>query len=303
MKMKVQTKSRKFNAVLSLWSTIALFQLFTSALNAQQINFQDCNNAFPVCELKSYHFEKMGGNGLIQDKLPQIRSIAKSFKETNSTWLKWRTEKSGNLTFIITPYDINDDLDFVVFKKLDQNCESISEIRSLTTGQNIDEEFKTYVKCTGISGLSYDAEDEFDHEGCSENSDNFLKALHVAEGEEFVLFINNFESSKGFSISFEGDAKLKPWDQCISEINNIEITRLYPNPTKDLVTLEYTTLNDDFIEITVSDIKGRKIQIQKLKPEMYLNKTTLETDKLLPGSYIVQIKQSDKVSSKMLIKI
>ncbi len=301
MKVKITKPSVKTH--LFSQTFLVLFLCIGIGLNAQTNYYQDCPSSFPVCDMKTYHFDDMGGVGQISDDMPQIRAKAEFFKETNSIWLKWKVAKRGSLSFIITPNVLEDDIDFVIFKKTNSTCISMTEIRSLTTGQNIDDSPATYIKCSGIAGLADDANDEYDHAGCTESSDNFLKSIDMNEDDEYVLFVNNFESTNGFSISFTGDAVLQAWDDCILSKAGIEITRLFPNPTKDYVTLEFSAKKDVETEISLSDIKGRKIFIKNVIPVSDLHRAQLETDRLAPGSYIVQIKQSDKVSSKMLIKI
>lgn len=280
----------------------AVFGIYSHSL-AQNQTYQDCRTAFPVCAKKSYHFSGMSGVGNEKEKLPELRSKADGFQETNSFWLKWKAEKAGTLSFIITPHEEIDDLDFIVFKLDGKTCNSIREVRAMVAGENIGDPASTYINCSGTTGLTPYSEKEYDHAGCQSESNNFLKALDMAEGEEYVLLVNNFESGAGFSISFEGSAVLSQYEACKQLTEGFEITNLYPNPGKDFVHVEYLSLSDSPGECSIISNKGELLSISRTDIKPGQNTITIQTDNLRSGSYIIQVKQNDKIASRIFIKI
>lgn len=289
----------------SILSCFLLIFLITHTLKIQGQSqlFQDCETAFPICEMKTYHFESMKGSGQMADRIPQLRAKVESFQETNSFWLRWKVQRGGNLSFIITPLQENDDVDFIVFKVTGKACSQISEVRSMLSGENLEENIETYKNCTGTTGLTPYSNKEFDHAGCSSTSDNFLKSLETTEGEEYVLLVNNFENNSGFSISFEGSTILLPFEECQSNAIDFSITKLFPNPGKDYVHVTYTSKSELPIQYSIISNKGELLktnEISKNSPEQTI---TIDTHELSSGTYIIRLKQGEFYASKIYIKI
>lgn len=275
----------------------------TIKLLSQSQFYKDCLDAFPVCEKKSYHFHSTKGTGIVKDRIPELRSKADAFQETNSLWLKWKIKKAGDLSFIITPHDSASDLDFIVFKIMNGQCNVLKEVRSMVAGENIGEDVSSYINCSGTTGLTPYSYKEFDNAGCSPDSDNFLKALETSEGEEYMLLVNNFESESGFSISFEGSTELSIFEDCNKLSDGFEIINLFPNPGKDFVNVEYHALTGSPADFSVINNKGEILStgVTELKPGK--NSFTIQTENLSSGSYIIQIRQDKSVASRIFIKI
>ena len=95
-----------------LSATILLFILINvSAQSSSQ--YKDCNTAFPICEMKTYHFGQMDGFGLKQEAPEQTSCFASGFAETNSFWITWTAATPGTLTFVINPNNVDDDFDLI----------------------------------------------------------------------------------------------------------------------------------------------------------------------------------------------
>ena len=68
--------------------------------------------------------------------------------------------------------------------------------------------------------------------------------------------------------------------------------KIYPNPTSDLLNITYET-NEPIIEILVSDISGRVIQMQKTS---FINSTgAINIASLANGLYFLQLKSDERV--------
>jgi hypothetical protein len=284
----------------------ALILLFSlSKVSAQKsLSFQDCQVAYPICEIKTYQFGQMEGAGAIQESSDKTACFKSGFSETNSFWLKWKAASSGTLTFVINPNNKEDDFDFVLYKKENDNCTQIQEVRCMAAGPNIGDEEELNTRCKGRTGLSFASVDEFEQQGCKYASDNFLKMLQLEEGEEYVLMINNFESKDGFSITFEGDTQLRAFDDCkvLTSSEPLMIVNLYPNPAVNSVNLEYLAQKSDPVEIDLLDIAGKSHHHFDIIPELGKNKNTFLLNDMAKGSYLVRIKQGTFTTVRQFVK-
>lgn len=303
MKINISTEKTKIRHLALVFFTLLFFGNAYSQHKALQ--YQDCTNAFPICEMKTYHFGQMKGMGEIDEAPKKSICFDQNFTETNSFWLKWKANKSGTLTFVINPNQESDDFDFILFKRDNIDCSSLVEVRCMAAGQNIgDEDDEVNLRCKGRTGLSFTSIDEFENQGCKYSSDNFLKMLHVENDEEYVLLINNYDSQEGFSVTFEGDMAFKPYEECelftISE--PLMIVNLYPNPAINSVNIEYLAQKDEIMEVDLLDITGKNFHHFDIKPEIGKNKNTFLLNDMAKGSYLLRIKQGKFTTVRQFIK-
>ena len=269
--------------------------------SAQGQNYQDCSNPYPICDLKSYHFEEMSGQGDLQDELPELRCISnQKFKETNSKWLSFAVSEPGTLVFNIEAMSEGDDIDFILFKK-GSDCTDLKEVRCMTSGNDMINKRNTTTKCIGNTGLSYTSLDDFEKSGCKYSDDNYLKFLSVNQGEKYVLLVNNYDSESGFSISFNGDCTLREADNCILKDLNLNIVKLFPNPTSNSLVTEINSISESFT-LQILDTTGRLIKEVKGSCELGLQSLNVDVSHLLSGMYILQVSQSELSASKTFVK-
>lgn len=74
---------------------------------------------------------------------------------------------------------------------------------------------------------------------------------------------------------------------------------IYPQPAKDLVNISLNYFYEPTIEIKVTDVNGREILNKELQVSNY--KTTLSTEHLSNGVYILQIISKNQIAQKRLI--
>ena len=265
-------------------------------------NFQDCRQAFPVCELKTYHIGNVSGYGSLQKETTNLDCFNSNFKETNAFWFEWSVEEAGVITFVLDPNTQEDDLDFILFKKEDNDCSNLNPVRCMASGPNLGTVENR--DCLGQTGLKINSVDEFESNGCKYNDDNYLKFIQVEKGETYSLLVNNYNSSDGFSISFEGDATLDDSEHCqgIRLENDVLITALYPNPANEIIHVDFITASLESVDIQIIDITGQLIYQTNENPIQGLNKKIIETGQLTPGTYLLKIKQNDYQTVKRFIK-
>ncbi len=269
--------------------------------SAQGQNYQDCSNPYPICDLKSYHFDGMSGQGDFQDELPELRCISnQKFKETNSKWLSFAVDDSGTLVFNIEAMQEGDDIDFILFKK-DSDCADLEEVRCMTSGKDMINKRNTSTNCMGNTGLSYNSLDDFEKSGCKYSDDNFLKFLSVSQGENYVLLVNNYDSESGFSVSFNGDCKLREADNCILKDLNLNIVNLFPNPTSKSLVTEINSISESFT-LQILDTTGKIIKEEKGRCELGLQSLNVDVSHLPSGMYILRVSQGELSASKTFVK-
>lgn len=279
--------------------------LSTSLVSQTSIPFQDCKNAFPICELKTYHFGQMQGGGTVSESPTKSACFDQNFKETNSFWLKWKADNAGTLTFVINPNQDEDDFDFILFKRSKNDCNALEEVRCMAAGESIgDEDAQLNERCKGRTGLSFSSVDEFESQGCKFSSDNFLKMLHVEKGEEYVLLVNNYVSQQGYSITFEGNTAFQKYNDCeILSINEpLMIVNLYPNPAINSVNIEFLAQKDENMEVDIMDITGKNYHHFDILPEIGKNKNTFLLTEMAQGSYLLRIRQGKFTTVRQFIK-
>lgn len=90
---------------------------------------------------------------------------------------------------------------------------------------------------------------------------------------------------------------------------NQTVVELYPNPVSQSATLSFFLSEESFVEIEVIDLSGRFLRVigQKYFPagnnEVIFSKTGLSDncEQLLPGIYLLQLKNNNEVITKKMI--
>lgn len=170
----------------------------------------DCDSAYRVCDKNPIHFDGHSGEGANKDE-----AFADCFEngdlfgnpEKNSVWLRFDIEEGGELTFVIIPDTLSDDIDFVVFTlPLTGDCKWKRAIRCMAAGDK-PENYKIS-PCMGATGLNELEKDKSEDSGCADKGDNnWLAPLKVRAGEQYVLLVSNVTAAyNGFKIQFGGTA-------------------------------------------------------------------------------------------------
>ncbi len=161
----------------------------------------DCPSAVVLCDNSSFTVPAVSGVGSIATEMndavcfdydPSTGNI-----ESNSTWYVFSFATSGTFNFNIVPSNINDDIDFALYRLPNGvgNCSGKQTVRCEAAS------------CFGATGIRASSSDISEPPGCSWPSDNYVSQVNVTAGQTYALAINNFTSTgNGFSISFGGTA-------------------------------------------------------------------------------------------------
>ena len=179
--------------------------------------YADCGTAMSICKKQKYSISRVGGEGSDRTEADFTACFMNGENhgqaEENSTWIKFEVDKSGSLAFTIRPHNVEDDIDFVVFKLPPTgDCRYKQIVRCMAAG---DSRYNaTNSPCMGPTGLRDGEKDTSEDAGCSDESDNtWLAPLRVVAGEKYVILVSNVsEAGPGFDITFTGSCKL-PCDE------------------------------------------------------------------------------------------
>jgi hypothetical protein len=186
------------------------FQLCMNNYNPPAEPGSDCVIASVLCDKNAFAVQKVtgAGNDPREANDAQCLSGFGGNVESNSTWFSWTAATDGPLTFILTPLNPSDDLDFVLYE-LPQgalDCRNKRVVRCMASG---DTRFPS--RCMGITGLRNGSTDTSEPAGCADpRQDNFLAPLQMVAGRSYALMINNFSATgNGFSIAFGGTGEFQ----------------------------------------------------------------------------------------------
>ncbi|MEM9546237.1 MAG: T9SS type A sorting domain-containing protein [Bacteroidota bacterium] len=252
----------------------------------------DCKEAYTLCKLGDYHFSNIQGIGS-DDDLHLERS---QITETNSIWLQFTVEQAGDLEFVLVPDNQEDDIDFVLYEG--DKCHSKTPLRVMTSGQIFgDAEFQ---ECVGHTGLRFNSTDTKEGDGCFDADDNFLKPATLQSGNRYYLFVNNFDSAKGFSILLSSDNGLTLKDNCKNDLSEVDINA-YPIPAMELLTISSETQFNAPVAIIIFDASG-KVAFKNTYKNMIAPKQ-IDVSNFPSGEYYIRMVSDGYKGLKSIIKI
>lgn len=236
----------------------------------------DCKTASVLCNKESFVVQKVVGWGQVPNEFNDAPCLAdgSTASESNSTWFKWTCDTSGSFTFVLTPLNAPDDLDFALYE-LNGDLSTCS--RTLLRCEA--------AACFGPTGLKEGANDISEQPNCDSGQDNWLAPVQLEKGKSYLLGINNFSNTgNGFRIEFGGTATFegpRPDFEIIGDTSFcreqvIEIRDLSTNSTGTIEKTHWIFGQD--ATPTESDVAGDK-NVSYLKRGQKWIVLTLTSDK------------------------
>jgi len=132
-----------------------------------------------------------------------------------------------------------------------------------------------------------------ENDGLAEGEIVSYKLYRTSTNEEFVLNVEysmTMENSTGhyYSDSFTGITNMTTSITSIDEMNGYDIS-IYPNPARDVVTIDISAGNGDDVDVSIFNAQGRVV-VQK---NITRGKSELNVGDLKQGVYFVRINTSD----------
>lgn len=183
---------------------VGTFKLCINNYNAVPDLSGDCPTGVILCDKSPFSVDLAVGEG---DDPNEVDPSACIQAEIDCSWYRWTCKEAGTLTFIITPSNPSDDIDFAVYELPGgiNDCAGKQMVRCEAGGENQMQPFDTWEACTGPTGLSLTDTDLSEPPGCSPAQNNFVAALDMVVGKSYALVVNNFsQTGSGFSIEFGG---------------------------------------------------------------------------------------------------
>jgi hypothetical protein len=277
-----------------------LLLLLSCGLRAQS-NHSDKENAIVLCAAEPISITVLNSAGDQQNEIAETSCTDYPYPETNSIWFTWKVDLSGSLAFTLLPVVATNDLDFVLFKR-NSNEPNFNEIRCNTSGNILGESIVDLNACTGATGLSFNASDIAESPGCSAGNDNFLKSLMVSNGDEFLLFVNNYKAKNGFLLAFSGDCTfLDQEGKCNANLllnegvtdvkssdKNIRFSDVYPNPSKTDIAINIESNFNSFGSIQIINISGHIVKEQNISLSEGNNTISVNINELHTGIWFIK---------------
>lgn len=196
------------------------FLFLSINLYAQTPTIQDCLGAIPVCQESYTETVSPSGTGNFPNEINGINSCTDG--EINSIWYVFTANEDGNLSFVITPNNLNDDYDWALFDITNATCEDIFSDPSLQVSCNA----SGGSGCHGATGANGDSNWNVQGPGCYANPPSqfagfsaFNDFVPMEEGNTYVLMVSNWTgSTNGYTIDFSGSTGLGIIDQTNPEV-------------------------------------------------------------------------------------
>lgn len=194
-------------------------------LQAQQPTIQDCLGAIPVCQ--SIYEEDLSptGDGNYHNEINT--SISCTAGELNSIWYLFTVQEDGELGFLITPNDLNDDYDWALFNITNAECADIKNEQSLMVSCNA----AGGGGCNGLTGATGASSYNIQGSNCGNpfpgldlGYSAFNDRIPMRAGNTYVLMVSNWSGSKnGYKIDFGESTGLGIIDENRPEVADVKV--------------------------------------------------------------------------------
>lgn len=129
--------------------------------------------------------------------------------------------------------------------------------------------------------------------------DSLVYFLKDRSGNYWKLWFTGFGGSANGNFYFTKEP-VAPLS--ISEHVALKIVSSYPNPTGELLNLVLEGRNESGIQITITDLSGRKVKEEKLVNQQGLNHYRINVEPLTSGLYLVHLKTEGKDLTLKMMK-
>lgn len=181
---------------------LALILLLCNRVAAQTCTTmgQTPSTAFPVCGVTTFSQATVPACKNVNFKIPGCLNDGAAYGDLNPFYYRFTCYKSGTLGFLITPNDMGDDYDWMLYDITNRNPNDIFTDNSLiVTG--------SWAGTFGLTGASASGVNFIQ---CASDPAQHLNAFstmpHIEEGHTYLLMISHFtpNSQSGYKLSFGG---------------------------------------------------------------------------------------------------
>lgn len=180
---------------------LALILLLCNRLGAQNCTTlgQTPSSAFPVCGLDTFAQTNVPictSHSLV---VPGCENDGADYADKNPFWYRFTCYKTGTLGFLVTPNDLGDDYDWMLYDITDRNPDEVFTNRSLiVTGNWAGTYGETGASTSGVNYI-HCASDPKDHKN------SFSTMPTILQGHTYLLLISHYTNSQsGYKLWFGG---------------------------------------------------------------------------------------------------
>ncbi len=272
---------------------ILTFLVYSLSLYGQ---YRDCDIALAICGESPFYFSAPSGEGNVDN---DVSSTCVDI-EFNSTWIKWTAATDGLITFVLTPDNSDQDLDFILFYMNEENnCDNKTLIRCMASGANVNEPPSQWAQCAGPTGLIIWETDVIENAGCSPTDNNFLAPLSATAGDQYMLLVNSFATpGPGFTLDFGGTAEL----ECITvsttpvEQKVYGLFDVYPTVSNGTIYIQPVEAELTDATMTIYDMTGHEVLLEKTTIEKM---HPIDVSFIPMGAYLITIRTAGALATKM----
>ncbi len=179
---------------------LLLILLLSNHLTAQTCTTlgQNPSSAFPVCG--STAFSQTTVPPCVTHNLNVPGCGTGGYSDKNPFWYRFTCFTSGTLGFLITPNDLGDDYDWMLYDITGRNPDDVFTDNSLiVTGNWAGTYGLTGASATGVTNIECGSNP-------ADNKPTFAKMPTIIEGHTYLLLISHFDdvSQSGYKLSFGG---------------------------------------------------------------------------------------------------
>ncbi len=203
----------------------SLFAIFVCVFiaKAQTPTIQDCLGAIPVCQQIYMEDISAIGSGNFTNEINT--GISCTAGELNSIWYIFTANEDGELGFVITPNNLNDDYDWSLYDLTDATCGEIFTNPNLQVSCNA----AGGGSCHGPTGATGATNFDEQGAGCDVNPPNqfsgftpFNDLVPMQAGNTYALMVSNWTgSTNGYTIDFGLSTGLGIIDETLPELGDI----------------------------------------------------------------------------------
>ena len=127
----------------------------------------------------------------------------------------------------------------------------------------------------------------------------------IESTQENIFFINNGTQSSASNLAFK--VFINKTSLSINEVelnlNNIYNLKIFPNPSKDIFSIEVFIPNTENSSIEIYDILGRKVKQLTIEKSIGVQTIHLDLTEMAIGEYILLFKNNTNVIERKIIKL
>lgn len=205
---------------------LAMLLLCTNRLLSQECTTkgQTPATAFPVCGESTFNQTSVPICGIHNLNVPGCSGNGAGYGDKNPFWYKFTCFTGGTLGFLITPTDLGDDYDWMLYDITGVDPNEVFTNNSLiVTGNWAGTYGTTGASASGVKGIECGSDP-------TENKPTFSAMPTLIEGHTYLLMISHFTDSQiGYKLSFGGgtavitDPKLPKLDKALPGCGGLSV--------------------------------------------------------------------------------